>query len=256
MKKFIVFTLLICLSFLFTSCATTTGAIEISGHYNQENNSSTIINGGYAIFIDNKFIYNYSNEITDLPVGKHHVIVRHPNKTLVDTTIYVSNEWSIQNKTHIFLGLAFSAGMALIPFPSSILYFLTASIPVFIANSAHIEGMTPLDLKAHPHPILTKTDSAIGLQLSSYTTKSFQEKDTLGYYPSSYTGIIKTDEFCYDPNAPIEPLIWFTKKNLFNHLLYAIPRKHITICKSADPDNNDCGPKYEAILEEHLCPQL
>lgn len=234
-------------------CATTTGAIQFSGQHYKKTRNSWFNNGKYAIFIDDEFVYEDKDFFKDLPIGNHHIIVKHPNQILMDTTVYVTNKWSIKKSSNTILTSIISTGLIFIPLPS-ILPYVISPIPVIIANLSSKDGAIPLNIKTGPDPILTKTDSAIGIKISHNTEQTFSITNISDYYPA-YLGIMKTNEFCLDKNAPNEPLIWFFTKEA-EPMLYAIPRKHVTICKSAEPFSNDCGPEYEAILEEHLCPQL
>ncbi len=221
-------------------CATTTGAIQFS---NQKKSNRP------AIYIDGNFLYKNTNDtITKIPEGNHHIIVRHPNKTLLDTTLYISDEWSIQKNSRIILGTIISTSLLFIPIPSIIPYILFPQ-PIIFASVLEEYGVTHLNIN-NTSPVLSETESAIAIQITPDSTVPPE------YYPL-HKDVLTTKEFCFDKNAPVEPLIWAYPRN--NFTLYAIPRKFTKICKIIKANSfvyYDSGPQYEAILEEHLCPQL
>lgn len=257
MKKYFIYFLLICLIFLFTGCATTTGAITLSEYYLEKEENIKLTSKEYAIFIDGEFIYENHEVITDLPVGNHHIVVRKPNKTLMDSTIYVNNDWSIRNQSYMFLGLILSTSLALIPFPFDFLDFLYVLIvpspllSIYLASSSFTGGAVPLRIQSDSKPILKKIDSTIKIQLKPNENEPKIKNNTLNVN-SLYLYNVETNEICYDINAPEEPLVWF---RVNRKKLNAMPRKNVNFCAKTDYLYDvSCTPLRDFNIEDYLCP--
>lgn len=234
--KNIILQLTLLFAIILAGCTERQGIIRFENQYDKN---------GIAIFIDGVFSFPDDNQIIKgIEEGNHHIVIKGPNKTYLDTTIFVNSEWSTNRNSNLILGASLSVAQLFIPYPIAFIPYVVFPIPIIASHYSKTgEIVIQTNSNWHGYPLNHSKSSFFRVNSDAPSNNMPQTKN----------GIIETRDFCVTTEES-DSLLWAI--DVQNSKLAVIPTKYVTFCRVEENSlHYTCNQMQNQILQTNLCPK-